>query len=391
MQNTNLRSVQEADLHPKKAGWLEPWHVNPSANRDYDFIDGLRGIAILMVLCCHHFYVNPLSGPGVQFIGRLFEGGGRGVELFFTLSGFLISWPFWKRKFANSDRVVPPGYAKRRFWKIYPPLALSILIYTPIYILLQGNHWLYIRTACQWLTCLSFIIPPSGKINPVMWTLVVEVQFYMVLPLLFICLKRVSPKASLWIVTLLFLGVPPLFRAYTGLVPAFNPTINANFPSALDTFCLGILIAGLDSKGALNKNWAQLGVFGVVLWPLALILMAWTRMSPEHQSLGLDILESWMEKIGSGCLLCYVANPRLPIARLLCAPWLRWCGIVSYEWYLFHQPVVLWARGIFGHAGGNGLKYASILGGSLLISTLLTAVVYRCFSLPILKWGRTSK
>lgn len=51
--------------------WLDVWHVNPSVNRNYDFIDGLRGIAILMVLVCHHVYVNSKSGPAIQFIGGI--------------------------------------------------------------------------------------------------------------------------------------------------------------------------------------------------------------------------------------------------------------------------------------------------------------------------------
>ena len=41
----------------------------------------------------------------------------------------------------------------------------------------------------------------------------------------------------------------------------------------------------------------------------------------------------------------------------LCAPWLRWCGIISYEWYLFHQPAIEWARDLFGPAGGNIFAY----------------------------------
>jgi peptidoglycan/LPS O-acetylase OafA/YrhL len=93
-----------------------------------------------MVVFCHHFYVNPKSGPAILFTGALLESGGQGVQLFFALSGFLISWPFWKRKLTNSAAIVPPGYSRRRFWKIYPPLALSLVIFTPCYILLN-NDW----------------------------------------------------------------------------------------------------------------------------------------------------------------------------------------------------------------------------------------------------------
>lgn len=77
-----------------KKHWLNAWHVTPSANRDYDFIDGLRGVAILMVVAAHHFYFNPESHGVVRYIGSVIGTGGYGVTLFFTLSGFLITWPF---------------------------------------------------------------------------------------------------------------------------------------------------------------------------------------------------------------------------------------------------------------------------------------------------------
>ena len=73
-------------------------------------------------------------------------------------------------------------------------------------------------------------------------------------------------------------------------------------------------------------------------------------------------------------------------ARLLCMPWLRWLGMVSYEWYLLHQPLfhLLWN----GTTGGNVLKYLLITLGSAGGSLLLAAIMYRYFSLPILKWAR---
>ena len=379
-----------AEKNSRQSHWLEAWHVNPSANREYDFIDGLRGIAILMVLCCHHMYVNPQSGPAVQFIGQLFLACGQGVVLFFALSGFLISWPFWKRRFARSEQLSPPGYAKRRFWKIYPPLSLSVIVFTPAYIFL--NHdWSYLPIAAQWLAGLPLIFPISGKLNPVMWTLVVEAQFYVVLPLVFHSFKKVSATTCLWVIPLLFFVVPIGFRALTGLSADLHPEINSHFPSALDAFCIGILVAGLDSSGALKKECAQLGVLGFILWPMALLLLAWIRTHPGVHSPALETAQSWMGKIASGCLLFYVANPQYPVARMLCAPWLRWCGIISYEWYLFHQPITLWARDIFGPAGGNVSRYAAIVGVSFLFSTILAALIYRHFSMPILKFGRAQK
>ena len=367
--------------------WLDAWHVNPSPNRDWDFIDGLRGIAILMVIVDHYCYVNPRSGSTVQFISHLVSASGRGVTLFFAISGFLISWPFWKRKVENSLQVIPLGYAGRRFWKIYPPLALSILLLTPIYVF-RYNDWSYAAIAAQWLTGVSFFAPVSGKLNPVMWTLVVEIQFYIVLPLVFLAFQRVSAKMCLWLVTLLFFVVPIVVQAVIGHSATFYPYINAYFPTALGNFCLGILIAGLNNLGVLNKKWAWLGDVGLILLPLALLMIGWLSFYSEHQSPELSNAAEWMVRIASGCLLCYVADPTHSRIQLLRTPWLRWCGIISYEWYLFHQPIVLWARESFGPAQGNPFIFVTIVGGSLLVGLIVAAIVYRYFSLPILKYGR---
>ncbi len=369
--------------------WLDVWHVNPAANREYDFIDGLRGLAILMVLACHHLYYNPDSGPVIQFIGGMVSGGGHGVTLFFALSGFLISWPFWKRKFSRSAQVVPAGYGARRFWKIYPPLALSVCLLTPVYSLTH-HDWSYGPIAAQWLAGIPFVWPVDGRLNPVMWTLVIEVQFYLTVPLLFLSLKKVSARVCLWVIPLAFLLVPVAFRLLTGLSATFYPDINSHYPSALDAFCLGVLVAGLENAGWIKKHWARLGLVGLLLWPLALLTHGWLQIHPDHRTVAVMETVGWMEKIASGCLLCYVADPRHPVARWLCAPWLRWCGIVSYEWYLFHQPIMMWSRHYLGPANGSLVKYGAVVGGAFLTSLILTAVLYRGFSLPILKFGRSS-
>jgi peptidoglycan/LPS O-acetylase OafA/YrhL len=374
---------------PAKTHWLDRWHVNPTSNREYDFIDGLRGIAILMVLVCHHVYINPKAGTLTYFFGALATACGGGVELFFALSGFLISWPFWKRKISGSPTIVPPGYALRRFWKIYPPLALSVILFGS-FLIWQKGGWSNVLVVVEWLTGIAFLIPVSGKLNPVMWTLVVEVQFYIILPLLFLGLKNVSVKTCFWLITFVFLIVPILFHAVTGWYATFQPDINSHFPAALNFFYFGILVAGLDCHGLLKnkKSCGHIAHLGWILWLIALFIAAGNNTRPEDSSPTWQEVAGWLEIIGSGFLLFNVANPRHSLAKLLCVPQLRWCGIISYEWYLFHQPVILWSRHHFGPAEGNVGKYTAIVGGSLLFSTVLAALIYRFFSLPILKYGR---
>ena len=382
--------TQGSPMTSPKKEWLDAWHVNPSINKEYDLIDGLRGIAILLVVACHMVYVNPNSSSTVQFLGGLFSAGSNGVTVFFTLSGFLISWPFWKRKVNQSAQVVPPGYGWRRFWKIYPPLALSLVLLTPIY-LLRTHDGSFIELALQWLMGLPLVMPVSGKLNPVMWSLVVEMHFYIVLPLLFICLRKVPAKACLWILLLAFLLVPVLVRWVNisrGVYFSLLPEIQVHFPALLDAFAFGVFLAGLDNLKLIKKAWVRFGDLGFVLLGGSFILSSWLTLNPViGETMRLELV-GWGVKISTLFLLCYIADPQHPRARLLSQPWLRWCGIISYEWYLFHQPILTWIKEAFGPAGGNLIKYLVILGCSLFAGLILAAVVYRWFSLPILKYGR---
>jgi peptidoglycan/LPS O-acetylase OafA/YrhL len=308
--------------------------------------------------------------------------------LFFTLSGFLISWPFWKRKASHAGSLIPPGYGWRRFWKIYPPLALSVLLLTPCFILWLGDAPLFLRTAIQWLTGLAFVVPVSGKFNPVMWSLVVEIHFYLVLPLLFLLTKPLPARTTLCVISLFLLVVPVSIQTLTGLAPTFAPEISDPFCTGLSCFCLGVGVAGIDALKLWSKRWGKIGDAGWVVLLFGLAGMAWRQLNPPAQADILTYLFHWSFTLGTACLLCYAAAPENPRARWLCAPWLRWCGVISYEWYLFHQPMIGWARELLGPAGGNIFKYSLISGLPLVAGVTFSALVYRKFSLPILKYGR---
>jgi len=376
----------------KKGAWLDAWHVNPSANRDYDLIDGIRGIAILLVLFNHSIYINPKETHSViLWISAMSSVGGQGVNIFFVLSGFLISWPFWKRKVKGAHRIVPPGYGWRRFFKIYPPLALSVLFFTPIYVAYFHEPSL-VLTAFQWFSGLSLIIPPDGKLNPVMWSLLVETQFYIFLPILFLVLKRMPIKTCLYVVFLFLFSVGQLSHwifYQHGWPNTFYPTVNYHFPTLLDAFSFGVLLAGLESYwNGLPKSWGRLGDAGAVLLITTLLGEATLNFLHIDHGYFQGCLLDLLVRISSVLLLCYIAQPENPRARLLCMPWLRWFGIISYEWYLFHQPLLIWSRSLIGSAEANFVRYAMIVGAPILIGLVISALVYRYFSLPILKFGR---
>jgi peptidoglycan/LPS O-acetylase OafA/YrhL len=377
-------------MTPRLAEWVESWQVHPSLHKNYGALDGLRGVAILLVVASHHLYTNPQAGLLVRSIGQFFGAGAFGVQLFFALSAFLISLPFWARKFRQDPRVVPAGYGWRRFWKIYPALALSVLVFTPLAFTVARDPSVF-QVAGLWLTGYPFVFPVSDKLNPVMWTLVVEVQFYATLPLAFLLVRRITTRSAVWILLGAFLCVPTavrLWHAAHGVHPGIHPVILVLYPSLLDAFAAGIAFAGWEAQGRVRKSWAAWGDVGLVLFGATMVASAWLAVCPVPSAPVREAVIDSSIKLASALLLCYVADPQHPRSRLLSHPVLRWFGIISYEWYLFHQPIYLVFRKWMGNAEGSLLHYSIVIICPALFSLMLSAVVYRFFSLPILRFGR---
>lgn len=371
------------------AQYFLAWHVKPSDGKNVDFLDGLRGLAVLMVVVGHLFYINPTSSPTVLYLGALIGTGWMGVGLFFTLSGFLVSLPFWKHKKAGNHSVLPPNYIRRRFAKIYPPLALMVLVFTPIYIV--ANHDpSYLKPAVQWLFCQPVFFPVDGRFNPVLWTLTVEIQFYLTLPMAMWLARKLSLAQAVCIVPLtLFLMAElanQLFIAH-GIIRSLYPTIFTPLFFGLNMFVLGLLISGLFVMGKMTAHVARLGWVGFALFVIAAPITAHLSLIEPYTSTASQC-SIVTEHIAFACMLCFVGDPHCLGARLLSNALLRWFGIVSYEWYLFHQAIFFWFRQAIGHANGSAATYALIVGGSFVTGLLLAALCYRFYSLPILMYCR---
>lgn len=376
-------------IPPPKKDWLDRWHVTPAGSQTYGFLDGIRGIAILIVVACHLLYVNPQASPNLLFVFGIFGAGTYGVTIFFALSGFLISLPFWKGK-ARGASIEIRRYALRRFWKIAPPLSLSLLILTPLYIHFYGDRDIYLKTALQWLCGYAFFVPVSGHLNPVMWSLIVEVHFYILLPLLFLTLRKASNQTTLIILSLGFLVVPVLARQIyeaTGNGFSLHPLIRVSFPSKLDAFSVGILIAGLHARNALPAIITRLAPLGFVGIAIAMVWTSHIGLTPGTPK-ALTEINNLIILASSGLLLAFIGNPVAAGKWFLDNRLLRWFGLVSYEWYLFHQAAFFFTWALVGDAGGDAKIYAARILIPALGSLILAALVYRYFSLPILRLTR---
>lgn len=304
-------------------------------------LDGLRGIAVLLVLWYHVWEISwlPAPLPSLQFIP---ETGFAGVDLFFFISGFVIVYPF-VRALARGEATPTWGhFAYRRAIKIVPSYVLSIVLVIAVgYAHFAnaaealrdiGTHLLFIHT---WWSSTY------GSINGVLWTLAVEVEFYAIFPLLWQAFKRYP-----WLTAGAMVAISLLYRTYASQC-CYNGSMELliyNLPGYLDIFAAGMISALLyvrwrDVKASWLAPLATLAaVSGFVM--LALLLQnLWSHRMADQWSTVWQIHNRTLVGVaftlmGLGSLL---AVPTWQ--RLLANPPLLFFAAISYNLYLYHQPL----------------------------------------------------
>ena len=383
-------------MNSSKDDPIKTWEIQASTGRHFDVLDGLRGVAILMVVIYHTFYTNPVN-PLLKFVYGLIESGWIGVPVFFVLSGFLISYPFFQAREKDAGAWYVNGYARRRLGKIIPPFYLSIVLFIVFYLVVYRDSS-YVTEGLAWSIGIQNFVFFIQRFNLSYWSLVVEAHFYIVLPLLFLLTRGLKSRQAAGIIFLVLLIVPAVVRHLTwpsdpalAANARFTGFLMARFPCVLDYFAWGIVFAGfyVSMAGQREKMRpaAVLGYAGIILLAATLSLYAkWVwqyGIAGQPRLWSVDFFR-WAPSISVFLMLFFVFNPECAGARLLSHPWLRFIGIVSYEWFLFHGPIVAWFRDKFGHTNGNRFLYLEKTVLPLALTFLFSVAVYRWFSLPIL-------
>jgi peptidoglycan/LPS O-acetylase OafA/YrhL len=376
--------------------------LQSSTGSHFAVLDGIRGVAILLVVASHTFYTNPSRGLVAQAAAYVFKAGWMGVPIFFVLSGFLISLPLFQGREANPQFWYPAGYARRRLAKIIPPFYLSILLFL-------GFYWwrfqdpAYFTSAWQWATGLANFQSIPVPFNLSYWSLIVEAHFYLVLPLLFWLTRGASVRRTTIFLFCLLLIIPLLVRH--AVWPAGLYVLSADsgdlrreillkltrFPAQLDYFAWGVVFAGVYVPLVRARDLLRpLSVFGYAgLLLLGLSLLCWgywaelflIQSEPTRWSIEIAHL---LPGVAAFLLLFLVFDRECWAARWLSVRWLRFVGLVSFEWFLFHGPIVNWFHEIYGPSQGSLLAYAWRTVVPLLLTFGFSVVIYRWFSLPIL-------
>ncbi len=360
-----------SDMHAQQAESLHSQTHVPA-------LDGLRGIAILLVVIYHSVRyggMQPIATLDQIFftLGRV---GWSGVDLFFVLSGFLITGILYDAK--GEDRYFRHFYARRilRIFPLYYGFLCFFFVILPS-LILRGEqfsspwkdqiwYWTYfvnVETAIK-----------SGTSVPALvhfWSLAVEEQFYVVWPwVVFVLSRRTLMHASIGIMAgSLGLRVALRFMAHLPFA-AYVLT-----PSRMDALALGGLLALLAREpDGLTRlvRWAR---SAVVLSTVFLgIIFIWRH--------GLAFLDAVVQTIGfsllailfGGILVIAVASPPGTVAgRLFAHRFLRFFGRYSYALYVFHHPIMFYMSSFFSVARLPRLA-GSQLPGQLAFTTVAASV-----------------
>jgi peptidoglycan/LPS O-acetylase OafA/YrhL len=303
----------------------------------------MRGIAVLLVLWYHLWEISwqPAPWPWLQWIP---ETGFIGVPLFFFLSGFVITFPFIRAQVAGERAPTWGHFAWRRFIKIVPSYLLSIVI---AYAIGYATHER--AGAAPWqevVTHLLFIHTwwqsTYGSINGVLWTLAVEVEFYLVFPLIWWCFSR---RPLVTFAAMLAIAMVWRVHAAQCCFHDLMPLLVENLPGYLDIFACGMLCAWLFARFGhhlrtprISLGMPIVALAGLALCSVLLIGMFNYRMLPQWET-ALQIYTRPLYGIGFAAIaLGSLTAPRLWQVLLANAP-LRFMAFISYNLYLYHQMV----------------------------------------------------
>ncbi len=350
-------------------------------------LDGVRGVAILLVLVYHYVpcQLTPLHGSPLYYGCRALSLTWCGVDLFFVLSGFLIAGILLdNRDTSNYFRVF---YFRR---------ACRIL---PLYFLLLGSflwasasslatspsfRWLFQDPLPIWSYATftqNLFMGAAGHCGPhwlgITWSLAVEEQFYLVVPLLVFLLPR---RVLLGVLIAAVLAAPVLRAVFAGFHTFVNTPWRSD--SLLSGAALALLVRWPPFLAAVQRHRRRvLALFGLLLAGAA--LMTW------RPALFGAFNHFWLAGLFAVLVLIAFAGLEPRIVGWLRLPFFVWFGQLSYGIYMFHQAVSGLTHGLLRQSAPQMQKPADLGVTALALgATLLLAwVSYRFFEKPILRIG----
>ena len=343
-------------------------------------LDGLRAIAVTAVIGFH---------LGVGWL----PGGLLGVDMFFVLSGFLITSLLVTER-DRTGRISLKGFYNRRARRLLPAMLLVLIVTLVVWRLtadpsrfpgLRGDATATLGYVANWHFAFSGqgyfdqLAPPSPLLH--LWSLAVEEQFYLVWPLVVIITLRFGSRRLLLAVAMAGAA------ASTALISVLSVRgVDANrLYYGTDTRATAVLVGAALALAAPTlvraaaRPRARLAILATGLVAATSLVLIMTHTGGQ---------DAWLYRGGflavalavGAVIGASVAAPTSPFARLLACPPLPYLGRISYGLYLWHWPVTLWLT----HSR-TGLSGPALLGVRLAVTLACAMASWHFLEQPILR------
>jgi peptidoglycan/LPS O-acetylase OafA/YrhL len=361
--------------------------------RRLDGVDLLRGLAIFFVLMNHvnmrllGAHVPYSRGLSAQLVSSLVWNGQYGVQIFFVVSGFLITSTTLRRWGSIADVNIGDFY-RLRFARIAPLLLLLLVVLSALDLAHVEGFVISAKTGGLGRALLAVVTfhvnllearrgyLPAGW--DILWSLSVEETFYLFFPLVCRAFRRVG---LLLIPLCVFVVLGPFARSH-----AFNPNPvwrEYSYMGGMDAIALGCLTALFCAKASLSRG--PLRVCGVAGTTLLVFILGFSNWAYSW-GLGRNGLDMTILGLGACLVVVAVAQTRWQTPRVVW-PLVR-AGRLSYEIYLTHIFVVVGIFNVFLAANKPMRAVPALFVVVLLLAGLLGGAVSRGYSEPMNRWLR---
>ncbi|HQY97442.1 MAG TPA: acyltransferase family protein [Phycicoccus sp.] len=367
---------------PREASTRHTQSSKPSAH--LPGLDGLRALAVIAVIA---FHLNPTWLPG----------GFLGVDIFFVISGFLIT-TLLVREVRWNGRLDLPGFWTRRARRLLPALALCVLVSTLIARLVEsdllvgiGRQTLGAATfSTNWLEIAhgsDYFHATTPQLFMNLWSLAVEEQFYLLWPFAALALLRLAHAPRVRMAIPLAVGLASA-ALMAGLL---DPTAATRVYYGTDTHLIGLMLGAAlaFAYAAPHRAWTASARWARLRWPVT----AWAAVVLLTLLVICDESSPWTFRLGiplaslatAVLMLSVVSTPSMARTALEVRP-LAWIGQRSYGLYLWHWPVILIVGQLWPvEPGGSAYLWSRVL--CVGVTVAAAEASYRWVETPIRRHG----
>jgi len=365
---------------------VQPAGAKGVVARHYAVFDGLRGVAILAVMIYHFSGGYKGTNGLLRTWGLVADAGWMGVDLFFVLSGFLITGILYDS--AAAKHKVKNFYIRRSlriFPLFYAVLFTLLLLSRPLHLHWRPEHITYFLYLSNVVALIyPRLVPPSNWVNlGHLWSLAVEEQFYLLWPFVVWHIRRREILLQLIAVVLI---VAPVLRGLL-LMEGMSPVTTSRLLfTRADSLLFGAGVALLVRTPSPRRLPAR-GILAGAALVLSICLFA------AH---GPDASSFWLATVGYSAIAAFCASViylaregDALIAKFFDRSFLRFFGRYSYGLYLFHGIYFVYLRHLSGslqdrvHSGL--MAQLLIIGFGFAVSVALAVLSYHVFESPFLK------